>query len=142
MSQGNITACSVCPVDTYSDGNGPCMACPQHSTTNDNTGQTFCICRSGFSLVTDPATGVAVSPLQCADINECEGENNCHEQATCTNSTWPFVVDNRAVGDVERTFANQLSGDGTGMLGRKVAIQDEVRVPKVLAGDYVVGFRW
>ena len=86
MSQGNITACSVCPVDTYSDGNGPCLACPQHSTTNDNTGQTFCICRSGFSLVTDPATGVAVSPLQCADINECEGENNCHEQATCTNN--------------------------------------------------------
>ena len=26
----------------------------QHSTTNDNKGQTFCICRSGFTLVTDP----------------------------------------------------------------------------------------
>ena len=64
------------------------------------------------------------------------------EQATCTDSTWPFVVDNRTVGDVDRTFPNQLSSDGTGMLGRRVAIQDEVRVPKVPAGEYVVGFRW
>lgn len=64
------------------------------------------------------------------------------EQATCTNSTWPYVVDNRTVGDVERTFANQLSTDGSGMTGRRVAIQDEVRVPKVPAGEYVVGFRW
>ena len=54
----------------------------------------------------------------------------------------PFVVDNRTVGDVDKTFPNQLSSDGTGMLGRRVAIQDEVRVPKVPAGEYVVGFRW
>lgn len=64
------------------------------------------------------------------------------EQPMCTNSTWPFIVDNRTVGDVERTFANQLSTDGSGMTGRRVAIQDEVRVPKVPAGEYVVGFRW
>ena len=62
----------------------------------------------------------------------------------CTNSTWPFVdpETNRTVGDVERTFYNQLSPDGSGMLGRRTAIQDTVRVPKLPAGEYVVGFRW
>ena len=62
----------------------------------------------------------------------------------CSDSHYPFVDDhNQTVGDVERTFYNQLSKDGTGMLGRRVAIQDAVKVPAALpAGEYVVGFRW
>jgi hypothetical protein len=63
--KGNITSCTLCPLDTYSDGTGPCAACPDGSTTNKNTGQTFCICSSGFALVTDPTTGFATKPLQC-----------------------------------------------------------------------------
>lgn len=61
----------------------------------------------------------------------------------CTNSSWPFVdpETHKPVGDVERTFHNQLSPDGSGMLGRKTAIQDAVRVPTLPPGEYVVGFR-
>lgn len=39
-------------------------------------------------------------------------------------------------------FPNQLSTDGSGELGKNVAIQDVLRVPRVPAGEYVVGFRW
>lgn len=39
-------------------------------------------------------------------------------------------------------FPNQLSKDGSGELGKNVAIQDVLRVPRVPAGEYVVGFRW
>ena len=100
-------------------------------------------------VATAAAHGAMVSPCDDFHGKPCKG---CPRDApsmpasggVCTNSSWPFVdpETNRTVGDVERTFFNQLSPDGSGMLGRRTAIQDTVRVPKLPAGEYVVGFRW
>ena len=38
-------------------------------------------------------------------------------------------------------FPNQLTKDGGGELGKNVAIEDVLRLPKVPPGDYVLGFR-
>ena len=38
-------------------------------------------------------------------------------------------------------FPNQLTTDGGGELGKKGAIEDVLRLPKVPPGDYVLGFR-
>eukprot|EP00961_Rhodomonas_salina_P090651 1219695-Rhodomonas_salina.1 len=77
---GNTTSCSGCLRDTFGDGLGPCQPCPSFSSTRGSTAQTSCQCDVGF-------IAFAQSPLQCADVDECNAEtHNCHADARCINT--------------------------------------------------------
>ena len=100
---------------------------------------------TGWALNPVPNNGQSGSTCDSYDGRPCAGCPTLPSmaEAAAANMTNIHCPGAYYPGGATSLFPNQLNPlDGTGMLGRRTAIQDLVRVPKVPPGEYVVGFRW
>jgi hypothetical protein len=92
--ESNVNGTCV-DVDDCSNGN---LVCGDNETCVNELGSARCDCNSGYEKETNQWGNVTT----CEDINECEGDHECHELASCVN------VD----GDYTCKCPGEYQGDG------------------------------
>ena len=74
--------------------------CSDNASCTNNDGSYSCECNAGYEdLGAHSEWGLFMSGVNCADIDECSMENDCHHTAICTNEPGDYTCECENSGD-------------------------------------------